>query len=327
MANYTVNCRPDRPLYAGLLGHSARGFGSVMNNALGAYQVAVAAGRRFQLVSHHWEYESLATFFEDFAIHTACPLFDELSDPEADALLKNQDAYSASYTKGTVAVTGNFDVAPLHLTQRFQDLHDILQKLYDTDRDGSFLTKSLLTKAMWQLRSELRDFVKVLLYPIITAGGFIGVHMRRTDKISLKEMGDIPVQHYADKVNSIAENKSLPKVVYIMTDERSAYDELERSLANTSYSIYGFESLIKLRNFEPTEIFDRPMEQLNHSVSYTDRDYWSKQTGQLIVELTILSLADDVVCTMSSNLCRFLALLRGAREGTIHSLDSCWGPL
>jgi hypothetical protein len=50
------------------------------------------------------------------------------------------------------------------------------------------------------------------------------------------------------------------------------------------------------------------------------------ETNMFLTELTILSKAHGIVCTFSSNVCRFIQLLRKQNEHTILSLDREWYP-
>lgn len=50
------------------------------------------------------------------------------------------------------------------------------------------------------------------------------------------------------------------------------------------------------------------------------------ETNMFLTELTILSKAHGVVCTFSSNVCRFIQLLRQQNERTVLSLDIKWHP-
>ncbi|XP_055329209.1 uncharacterized protein LOC129581929 [Paramacrobiotus metropolitanus] len=327
MTAYTNDCHPNRRLFGGFLGHSpGLGFGSYLSNGLGAYHIAQKTGRRYQLVHHEWPYENLATYFDDFARSTQCPLMADLSDWQAERLLRHGGTYTVTYENNTVTVSKDVDAAPLNSAPEFDQMRYVIRKLYQIDFPGEFRTKSLLAKSLWQLKPEFREFIKVLLSSALS-NGFIGVHMRRTDKITSKEMADIPIERFAEEIRKILETEAYARcVVFVMTDDEAAFELLRNLLRKDTCSVHSIVDLSQVHGFNPKQLFVNPLKQVNHHVTRLDRAYWVKHTTQLILEVTILALADDVVCTLSSNLCNVVALLRGSRNGTLHSLDVDWCP-
>ncbi|XP_055356443.1 uncharacterized protein LOC129601611 isoform X2 [Paramacrobiotus metropolitanus] len=327
MMTYRDNCHPSRLLFGAFLGHSpGLGFGSILSNGLGAFHIAELTGRRYQIVHHEWPYEKLSTFFDDFAGFTPCPLFAELSKEQAERLLKNAGTYNVTYASNTVKVSRDVDAAPLNPSNEFNAMRIVLSELYREDFQGSFRTKSLLTKSVWQLKPQFREFIKVLLSSVLSQG-FVGVHMRRTDKITNKEMADIPIERFADAIRKLVVTKAYPRcAVFVMTDDESACDLLRTLLRRDACAVYTIVDLTQLHGFNPMQLFVDPLKQVKHGVPRLNRAYWTKHTTQLIMELTILSLASDVVCTLSSNACNLVALLRGSHNETVHSLDLDWCP-
>ncbi|XP_055340435.1 uncharacterized protein LOC129589637 isoform X2 [Paramacrobiotus metropolitanus] len=327
MAAHKQNCHPDRLLFGGLMGQSrGLGFGSYMTNGLSAYHIAQMAQRRFHILHYEWPYEKLTTFFDDFARNTRCPIFGNMADQQAVTLLNNKNNYHLVYENDSVVVTKEVDLTPVNPSEGFHEMRRIITYIYDKDFAGHFRTKSLLAKAMWQLKPHYADFVKKLMSGVL-ANGFIGVHLRRTDKIASKEMANIPIQDFALKIREVFASKSYSKcVVFVMTDDQSASDLLQRLLTDRC-SLYTIVDLAKTHGFDPGKLFMDPLHQVKHHVPRTNREYWIKHTTQLILEMTILALADDLVCTLSSNLCNVVVLLRGSYNASVYSLDLPWTPV
>jgi len=49
-------------------------------------------------------------------------------------------------------------------------------------------------------------------------------------------------------------------------------------------------------------------------------------TRMFIAELDVMTNAKGVVCTMSSNVCRLVQILRHQSEESVYSLDELWHP-
>ncbi|OQV23081.1 hypothetical protein BV898_03127 [Hypsibius exemplaris] len=61
--------------------------------------------------------------------------------------------------------------------------------------------------------------------------------------------------------------------------------------------------------------------------NFSDR-LWKVHSKELVISITLLSMAEHVICTFSSNVCRLAALLRGDySDKSMHSLDEKWHPL
>lgn len=115
MEVYKNSCLPSRLLFAALLSnapppHRNPGFGSFLNIAstiyMAATEPAMKANRQFQFIIHGWKYETLTSFFTDFAAGTNCPLFRDVEDEEFYRLEKSLNHYTAKFENNSLKIVG-----------------------------------------------------------------------------------------------------------------------------------------------------------------------------------------------------------------------------
>ena len=89
----------------------------------------------------------------------------------------------------------------------------------------------------------------------------------------------------------------------------------------------------QLRNLRPNWEFIQISQTYSKSTGHQQRsfnrlsvDNKIELTRILITELEILSRVNYVICTFSSNICRFVQILRQQAPNTVLSLDQEWYP-
>lgn len=338
MDNHMRDCRSGKTLFGGLLGLSGDvGFGSCINTALNAYFIPsepeTKKHHQFQLVTFDWIYEPLSSFFVDFAAGSDCPLFRDLGVPEAEQLLNYSlsiPSYPMIWKNNTVIINSNENFINHRISYDRFNLSLMVNTRRIYHRDGMelfFARKSAMLKSIWQPHPNFKRSLKRVWTSLLDySGRFIGIHIRRGDKIAWNESADIPVSNYSDKIKQICAHSisfstdNCPKNIFVMYDEKSAFDQLKMSL-NSSFNVFDLETSVRRFEWNISAYIVTSVNERKHKTPPRDRSFWRVHTKQIIIEMTLLALSEILVCTMSSNICRLVALLRGHHQKNIFSLD------
>ena len=149
--------------------------------------------------------------------------------------------------------------------------------------------------------------------------------------IRLGEMADIPLknytQHLVDWCLSLHEN--CPNTMLLISDDFDAQETLRSSLTTAGFSVKTLYDLIVDSGLRLEEnvvsLHGRSPHQLPHMTSTR----WDRHTRELVTSITLLAMSDYVLCTVSSNFCQLVRLLRSnSTAENFHSLDdrrsACW---
>eukprot|EP01127_Copromyxa_protea_P009397 TRINITY_DN2216_c0_g1_i2.p1 TRINITY_DN2216_c0_g1~~TRINITY_DN2216_c0_g1_i2.p1 ORF type:complete len:359 (-),score=33.65 TRINITY_DN2216_c0_g1_i2:79-1155(-) len=156
---------------------------------------------------------------------------------------------------------------------------------------------------IWQLPQSLITQMKSLMEVLKLDGPFVGAHVRWGDKKS--ESNLISADAYALYLRKIAE-KAQTKTIFVMSDSAAAITELQVLLP-------GF----LIRTTTPPSWIGNDLKGWK-DMSLEERE---AQLVLLVLELTIMSQAEHVVCMMSSNVCRLLQLIRIQPEDTLLGIE------
>jgi len=116
----------------------------------------------------------------------------------------------------------------------------------------------------------------------------VGVHIRSGDKITTGEMGFIPIEKYAAEIR-----RHSPKSVFVMTDSPSLHEALKMIL-EPSIQVYGLE-------------FKSPCSTHDQGVfNLAPKAAREEAYVQFMTELSIMQEIPRIVCTLSSNVGRYL---------------------
>lgn len=160
------------------------------------------------------------------------------------------------------------------------------------EHDGKLQLFRKFAMYAWQLPDHLLEQLKSLISALRLEGPFVGAHVRWGDKKSESKL--IPAAIYAYHLRKVA-NKIRTKDIYIMSDSSKAIEELQILLPE-----------FNIRTTTPPSWLGNDLD------SFKDKPVHEREgsLALLILELTIMSQADSVVCMMSSNVCRLLQTLR-----------------
>lgn len=320
MDSYKKNCISGRFLFAALLStyNFPVGFGACMTNMGAAFMAADEpinhANYQFQIAMYNWAYGHLGDFFEDFAADTNCPLFKDLEVSEFNTL-KINTTFGVKFSDGTVALSSQGSVAVNIMSAMFDQMRGQFEHLLREEGNHYFFTKkSGFMEGLWQPKTDLKNLMRTLWTSAVDENQrLFGVHIRRGDKL-LKEAKEVPIRKFVDKLHEICRTAAAPcpKTVFLMHDEAGVFEKIG-SMLNGSLQLYDFRTLLNHSGI----VWNNSIYNANESPGDNRQP---PNTKQLIIELTLLAMSDQIICTYSSNVCRTAALLRGSREN-IHSLD------
>jgi hypothetical protein len=133
------------------------------------------------------------------------------------------------------------------------------------------------------------------------------IHVRTGDKITTGEMVAIPLERYKEALVSYQATLNKPTLCfYLMTDSKSVIQWFQLQ-KESSWSIFTIPSPSQFEFGHSQELYNKQSPLLI-----------SKLFVHFLAEVQVLSNAPHVICTFSSNIGRFVNLLR---KGTITSLD------
>jgi hypothetical protein len=181
-----------------------------------------------------------------------------------------------------------------------QDLSPLIESLIES----SFLSNSLQSRR--------------LLTPRIG----VGVHIRRGDKVS--ETFSLPtLEAYLTEVLTIINRVGAQRneiVVFISSDNFHDEEEFKKVLDENGISA---TSLIRPEQFKDSLSFQRRASFGHHETTFNSESMSFKYSESIyfLAELEALARMDYLVCTFSSNVCRFLQVIRRQSPETVTSVD------
>lgn len=337
MADYRRNCRPERFLFAAHFGMTYQnvGFGSYINTQLNYFILMHEKYNvdkyQFQIVIYNWVYETLESYFDDFARDTACPLFRNINSTEFEALRKNE-SFGLIYANGSLPISSNRSVIALHMAPLYWPRRSEVGKwCQSVGYDYCLSKKQIVTKALWQPKPPLKELLRTLWRNILdNKHRFLAVHIRRGSKIAgpSKEVNEVPVDQFVKKIQHVCQRlgPECPKTVYLMHDEEWVFPKLQ-TLLNTSFQVYNFWTLLNRSRITWDENLISDSASDPGNIHRAPRAGWAWRTKQVILEITIISMSNELICTYSSNICKLAAVLRGNHTSRIYSMDQPnWDP-
>lgn len=183
-------------------------------------------------------------------------------------------------------------------------IHNILTHYLRKNKIDSFNLLQKFAFYLWQLPEDLNVQLHLLKTALGVSSPFVGAHIRWGDKKT--EALPVSGRVYAHLLREMADRANT-RTIFVMSDSRDAVREMMDLLpeydikTTTPTSWHGNEM---------NSFFEMPLE---------DRE---DQVRLLILELSMMSQAESVVCTMSSNVCRLLQVLRLQPKDTLIGIDA-----
>lgn len=180
-----------------------------------------------------------------------------------------------------------------------QFVHDVLGK-------DAFSMMLESFRRLYVLNDETSELIRQRKKALKLPESYIGVHIRRGDKITTHEMNDIHLDRY---VNAILQYKSVSSNIYIATDDTSVVDYIQQKTAGQHFNIfYNFQN--KSQGFD---------EQTFNQASKEAR---REETLNVLLDMDVLVHSSFFIGTYTSNLSRVVPFFLGLDRCV--SLDNDW---
>lgn len=178
--------------------------------------------------------------------------------------------------------------------------------VYDIIGDKAFNLMALSFKRIYILNKYTKKQIKQRMVDLDLPNDYIGVHIRRGDKITSKEMQEIRLDDY---VNIIKKNKVISSNVYIATDDSSIIKVMKKKLEPFGFNIF--------------------FNNQNKSVGFNEADYNNfsteakrEETLNVLFDMEVLTHSNFFIGTYTSNLSRVVPFFIGLEK--CYSLDNDW---
>ena len=196
---------------------------------------------------------------------------------------------------------------PCHLLTKdiFEDMRS-KEFIYDTLGKDAFNSMTSAFKQMYILNDSTKSRLGQRIDGLKLPDDYIGVHIRRGDKITSQEMQEIRIGKY---VSSILEHKAVSPNVYIATDDVSVIDELNQQLSPHGISVF-YNNLNQSQGFNEAT-FNRFSRQTRY-----------EEMLNVLLDMEVLIHSKFFIGTYTSNLSRVVPFFLGLDKCT--SLDNDW---
>ena len=178
--------------------------------------------------------------------------------------------------------------------------------IYNALGDNAFNLMESSFKQIYILNPKTKDLIKQRIRELEIPDDYIGVHIRRGDKITSKEMNYIHNQKY---VKAIVDHKMLSNNIYIATDDTGVINSLKTELESLGFIVY-----YNLQN--DSKGFDEAV------FNQTAKQHRYKETINVLLDMEILTHSKFFIGTYTSNLSRVVPFYLGIDHCI--SLDNEW---
>ncbi len=192
---------------------------------------------------------------------------------------------------------------------------EVFSKLYSTRflqeelGDSCFEKYASTFKDLYRYNDKTIGRIRNMRDKLQIPDKYIGVHLRRGDKITSGEMDDIDGKVYIDEIRK---RKEISHNVYIATDDISVISYLERELGEDGFCLF-YNRTSNQKGFNENGFNSKTRQE-----RYED-------TLNVLLDMDVLIHASFFIGTYSSNLSRVVPLYLGLDKCI--SLDCQWNPL
>ena len=196
---------------------------------------------------------------------------------------------------------------PRHLLTKdiFEDMRS-KEFIYDTLGNNAFNTMASAFKQMYILNDSTKSRLGQRTGELKLPDDYIGIHIRRGDKITSQEMQEIRIGKY---VSSILDHKAISSNVYIATDDVSIIDELNQQLSPHGISVF-YNNQNQSQGFNEAT-FNRFSRQARY-----------EEMLNVLLDMEVLIHSKFFIGTYTSNLSRVVPFFLGLDKCI--SLDNDW---
>lgn len=180
------------------------------------------------------------------------------------------------------------------------------QFIHNVLGENAFRLMATSFRQMYILNNNTQVHIRLKTSQLGLPDKYIGVHIRRGDKITSKEMQDIHLDKY---INTIINYKSISSNVYVATDDVSIIQDIKEKLESQGICIY-YNNLNKSQGFNESDF--------NHA----DKQTRYQETINVLLDMEVLIHSSFFIGTYTSNLSRVVPFFLGLDKCI--SLDNDW---
>jgi hypothetical protein len=264
------------------------GFCSEINQLLLGFAYSVETKRRFLIDGREWNYGNFSDYF-----NFPSPNYNDLRSNYTFLVEDNRQNDLVDHLKTTRTGVQ---------TQRYWKATRLLQTMPKKRPVAHYFWKSI--------SKETLKFIETCRIRNLT--NYIGIHIRKGDK--MKETPDVAWKRYIQVSGQIMQTNRTIEQIFVASDD--------------------FNGVNELRELKPTwnffSIHDKNHREVNTTGHFQDkfnrlsREKKLNATRSFMCELQMLVDAQYVICSMSSNVCRLIQILRYQDPSTVSSVDRGW---
>ncbi|KAK4886686.1 hypothetical protein RN001_002957 [Aquatica leii] len=252
------------------------GFGCQMHHLVSCMVLAYGLQRTLILKSKGWQYHKEG--WED--------IFMPLSNNCTNVDNVPTDTWPGYNDSEVIHVPSQVSILPRPIFLPLAVPEDLLYRLNKIHGNPIVWWIGQILKYVWKPQKKTETYIKNKIEQLGIKSPFVGVHIRRTDKIG-SEAAYHSIEEYMIKVNEyfdITRRKTndTKRRVYIATDDFAVITEAKSKYPN--YEIFYNQNLPKIPNSNFRHTNDKILD--------------------VILDIHILSHSSFLVCTFSSNICR-----------------------
>ena len=196
---------------------------------------------------------------------------------------------------------------PHHLLTK--DIFEVMRSkdfIHDILGDNAFSLMASSFKQLYLLNNHTKNHLKQKIDGLRLPNDYIGVHIRRGDKITSKEMQEIRLDKY---INAIITHKDISSNVYIATDDISIINIIKEKLLSCGFNIF-YNILNKSTGF------------IEADFNNTSKQERQEETLNVLLDMEVLIHSKFFIGTYTSNLSRVVPFFLGLNKCI--SLDNDW---
>lgn len=173
-------------------------------------------------------------------------------------------------------------------------------------KENAFNLMASSFKQFYRLNSNTENLINERIREIKLPNDYIGVHIRRGDKITSEEMQFIHIDGY---VKMISQHRSTSSNVYIATDDISIIDEIKPKLESLGFHLF-YNNQNKNIGFVET------------AFNLATKEKRKEDTLNVLLDMEVLIHSKFFIGTYTSNLSRVVPFFLGLDKCV--SLDRTW---
>ena len=172
--------------------------------------------------------------------------------------------------------------------------------------DDAFNEMATTFKKMYKLSKKTKRIISERRKELRLPHKYIGIHIRRGDKITSQEMDDL---HLDDYITTLLQHINICNNIYIATDDANCIQYIKQKLGNQNINIY-YNNRNQCHGFNESEF--------NHA----SKSSKYQETINVLFDMEILIHAAFFIGTYTSNLSRVVPFFLGLNNCV--SLDNGW---